>query len=176
MNIPIALALVALLALAVWLDLWQQRIPNVIVAAVALLWLPYALCSYPDRVLGSLATGAVVLAIGMITWRLGWLGGDVKLVAALTLWAGAKDTPLLLAIVALSGGVLALLWRSRLRHAAAWLSAAAGAWFGTMPTVSRPAGSAGVCGAPATGDTASLPYGVAVAAGGCWLVHRLLTA
>ena len=93
MSLLLGSVLLILLGLAAWLDLDQRRIPNWIVAAIALLWLPYALHSFPAPMPGSLATAAAVLALGMVVWRLGWLGGgDVKLIAALTLWAGAKDT------------------------------------------------------------------------------------
>jgi prepilin peptidase CpaA len=171
MSLLLGLVLLILLGSAAWLDIEQRRIPNAIVAAVALLWLPHALHSDPSIIPASLATAAAVSALGMIVWRFRWLGGgDVKLIAALTLWAGAKDTPLLLATIALSGGVLALLWRSRLQFAATWLSAALGTRFGTMLPAPRAAGAAGA-------DSAfSLPYGVAVVAGGCWLVHRMFMA
>jgi prepilin peptidase CpaA len=177
MSLLLGLVLLVLLGLAAWLDVDQRRIPNSIVAAIALLWSPYALHSFPARMPGSLATAAAVLALGMVVWRLRWMGGgDVKLIAALTLWAGAKDTPLLLATIALSGGVLALLWRSRLQHVAAWLSVALGARLGAMLPAQRAAAPADP-GGPAQADSAvSLPYGVAIAAGGCWLVHRTFIA
>ncbi|HEX6010902.1 MAG TPA: A24 family peptidase [Geminicoccaceae bacterium] len=175
MSLLLGLVLLILLGLAAWLDIDQRRIPNRIVAAIALLWLPYALHSFPARMPGSLATAAAVLALGMVVWRLRWIGGgDVKLIAALALWAGAKDTPLLLATIALSGGALALLWPSRLRHVAAWLSAALGARLGAMFPAPRAWTSTERGGtAQARSPAVSLPYGVAIAAGGCWLVHRI---
>ena len=177
MSFVFAPALLILLGFAAWLDLDQRRIPNAIVAAIGLLWPPYALYDDPSAMPTSLATAAAVLALGMIVWRLRWLGGgDVKLIAVLVLWAGAKDTPLLLATIALSGGVLALLWRSRLQFAAAWLSAAVGARFAATSPDPRAAGASGHGGAAGAGSAASLPYGVAVAAGGCWLVHRMFMA
>ena len=177
MNLLLGLVLLILLGLAAWLDLDRRRIPNTIIATIALLWLPYALHNFPARMPGSLATAATVLAVGMIIWRLRWLGGgDVKLIAALTLWAGAKDAPLLLATIALSGGILALLWQSRLQHVAAWLSAALGTRFGTMSPALQAAGSADPGGAAQASSAVSLPYGVAIAAGGCWLVHRTFIA
>jgi prepilin peptidase CpaA len=174
MDSLLSVLLLVLLGLAAWLDVDQRRIPNAIVAAVALLWLPHALHNDPSAMPASLVTTAAVLALGMIVWRFRWLGGgDVKLIAALTLWAGAKDTPLLLAVIALSGGILALLWRSRLQLAAAWLSVVLGSRFGTMFRTPRAAGAAGHGGAADPCPAVSLPYGVAVAAGGCWLVHRM---
>jgi prepilin peptidase CpaA len=178
MTLLLGLLLLILLGFAALLDIDQRRIPNVIVGAVALLWLPYAMFTYPARMPGSLATAAAVLALGMVVWRLRWLGGgDVKLIAALTLWAGANDTLQLLAIIALSGGVLALLWRSRLPLVATWLSAVLDARLGTafLATL-QAAGLAGPGGAAQAGSAVSVPYGVAVAAGGCWLVHRMVMA
>ena len=66
MSLLIAAILLVLLGLAAWLDIDRRRIPNAIVAAMALLWLPYALHNHPARVPASLAAAAAVLALGMV--------------------------------------------------------------------------------------------------------------
>ena len=62
-----------------------------------------------------------MLVAGMAVWRCGWLGGgDVKLIAALSLWAGADQLPVLLLAIGVSGGALAvaILLARRLGHSA----------------------------------------------------------
>ena len=57
----------------------------------------------------ALAASAAVLLVGALCWRFGWLGGgDVKLLAAATLWAGPGGTLPLLALMGLLGGLLGL--------------------------------------------------------------------
>jgi prepilin peptidase CpaA len=70
-------------------------------------------------------------------------GGDVKLLAAATLWAGAGMTPALIALTALLGGALALL-----QLASIGLRAMLG------PPAAVPGGPA---------RAAPVPYGVAIA-------------
>jgi len=172
--------LLILLGLAGSLDFLWRRIPNILVAAVALLWLPHAANLDPALAVTSSGTALTVLAVVVGVWRLGWLGGgDVKLIAALSLWAGPGEVLVLLLAIALSGGALAMISLIAQHPAAAGLltvvqAHAAGAlplglWRATSLTTA-PSHAA------STRRSSSVPYGVAVAAGGCWLVHRLLTA
>ena len=94
MNLAFALGLVALLGIAALSDLRHRRIPNEIPASVALLWLIALALGVAGSPLLGLATGLGLLAAGILVWRLGWLGGgDVKLIAALGLWAGPGHCP-----------------------------------------------------------------------------------
>ena len=111
-----------------------------------------------------------MLLAGIVVWRCGWLGGgDVKLIAALSLWAGPGHLASFLLAVALSGGVLALamVLAGRLARSptATLLQVHAGRWFPVAAPALAPVARQGA---------ASLPYGVAVALGGCWLAHLLL--
>lgn len=149
------IALAALLVGAAWTDLRARRIPNGIVASIGLLWLPFAL-TLPLPTAGlALGLAMAVLLVGMGAWSAGWFGaGDAKLLAALSLWAGPAHLLPLLLTVAVSGGVLAMamLLARRLREV---IPAALGTvWVGTDRI-------------PAS---ISLPYGLAIAAGGLWLV------
>ena len=116
MNIMFFSLMMILLMLAGWFDISQRRIPNVLVAAIVVLWLPHVAAQDLWIIIASLVTAFVLLGCGIVVWRLGWLGGgDVKLITALSLWVGPFHTPALLLATALSGGVLALLYGA-MRH------------------------------------------------------------
>ena len=166
-----ASALLALLAFAAWWDLRVHRIPNALPLAVVALWLGASALGASGPPLAGFATGATLLAAGIAVWRFGWLGGgDVKLIAALGLWAGPANVDALLLGTALAGGGLALAAYAcaKLLESPAFLYAYAVAGR-LLPPI---AGMPGLTAWRAHG----LPYGVAVAAGGGWLVHRLLAA
>ncbi|MFZ1425646.1 MAG: A24 family peptidase [Geminicoccaceae bacterium] len=178
MNELPLLALTIILAAASWLDIISRRIPNSLVIAVAILWISTIFNAGPMHIIGSILTAASVLGIGMLVWRLGWLGGgDVKLIAALSLWAGPTLTPGLLLAIGASGGVLATIFlaarRPPFRPILAYLHVAidrwlpASAWSAAATVPGRP---------PTSSSNQTIPYGVAAAAGGCWLVHQLLVA
>jgi prepilin peptidase CpaA len=172
MIVPTALGLVALLGLAAWLDLRRRQIPNQVVAAVALLWLFAWATGGTGPPWSAMGAAGIVLMLGIGAWRCGWLGGgDVKLIAALSLWAGPEHTPSLLFAIALSGGVLALgiLLASRLAYSPA--VAQLQAQVGRLLPAAAPA-----LAVLSPRGAVSLPYAVAVAVGGCWLVRRLFLA
>ena len=153
MSFLVPTLLLALLAGAAWTDLRRREVPNWIVAALAALWLAQASFLPGATVATALAVASALLAGGIVCWHLGWIGaGDAKLLAALGLWSTGHLMELLLT-TALAGGVLAVgqLLRARLWHRAVPPSA--------------------------PGPTGSLPYAVAIAIAGFWLVlGRDLTA
>jgi prepilin peptidase CpaA len=64
-----------------------------------------------------LIVGMAVLAVGILLFARGWVGGgDVKLLASASVWAGPALVFDLLVIMALSGGVLAVLVMLRGRN------------------------------------------------------------
>ena len=140
----------ALLLMAAWHDVAAYRIPNRISAAVAMLY-PAHVLAHPAAVdwLAALMVAAIVLAVGFGLFAIRVFGaGDVKLLAAASLWAGPADVLVLLFVTALVGGVLALVVLSPLRMTLADAYVRLG-------------------GAPANMfTTQTLPYGVAIAAGG----------
>ncbi|WGF89205.1 A24 family peptidase [Marinivivus vitaminiproducens] len=158
---PIVLTVLALLlAGAAACDLRRFRIPNALSLAVAglfLLGLPVVGPS-PFMLGASILTGLVVFAAGAGLFACGALGGgDVKLLSALSLWAGPAGILPLLTMTALAGGGLAL----------AWLLAGAV----TSRSASTPHGEA-----PVPVLRRPVPYAVAIAAGGADLILRRLAA
>jgi prepilin peptidase CpaA len=134
-------------------DVRARRIPN---AASLLLIAAYAAFvvahGVPMPWWSGLAAGGLLLALGLPAFALGWFGGgDVKLAAALGLWAGLEGLGAFLAVTAGAGGVLALVV----------LGSAA------LRTL-RPAAD----GRAASRPEATLPYGVAIAAGGFWTLSH----
>ena len=109
--VPLA-GFAALMIAAAIVDVRQRIIPNAIVAAVCLLWpLELAITRATPLVtaLESAAGAGIVLAAGALLFARGLLGGgDVKLLAAASLWSGAAALPALLMLTAVFGGVLAL--------------------------------------------------------------------
>ncbi len=105
--------LAALVACSVWTDMSSLRIPNTVCAGVVLLWVVYAathLAAGNDPlILQSVLWAFVVLAGGFLIFCLNWMGaGDVKLIAALSLWAGPVLLPTFLFVTAITGGVISL--------------------------------------------------------------------
>jgi prepilin peptidase CpaA len=154
---PLALASGALTWAAVS-DIRRYLIPNAAPIAIAAGYAAAALSRPPAFAIGGCLTGAAVFAVGAAVFRRGGLGGgDVKLLAAIALWAGPtllKDLALGAALGALA---LAGLLLSPLRR-----------W---MP---RPPAEAV---ALAGGDGAlrqPMPFGAAIAAGGLYTLSLYL--
>lgn len=139
-----------LMLCAVWTDVRQFTIPNWIPGVMIALWLaaaPFLDLSWGQAGL-ALASGVGVLALGLVLWAPGWVGGgDVKLLAAGALWFGWPDIMTFLLMTVVAGGVLSVVL-VLLRSAARMVPSAS------------PVLSVGVL---APGKPA--PYAVAIAAG-----------
>jgi Flp pilus assembly protein protease CpaA len=179
--LPLA-GFVTLLALAALIDVRERRIPNWLTGGVAALYPIYVLVS-------PIATAwAVALAVTFAVFLFGLVlfarqvigGGDVKLIAAITLWAGIDHLALFALVTSLVGGGLALvgLWYQRWHgvigaHMAAlgWNLAPAGR---TRHADSAPSeGGHGIASGSLDRPPLTLPYGVAIAAGGLAVVVQL---
>lgn len=136
---------IGLFAAAAASDLARRRIPNPLVMALAALGLArlglaVAAGAGPGVLGADLGVGLLVLALGAVFFRFGLLGGgDVKLLAAGALWIGTAQVAPFLMTTVLAGGLLALIFL-------AWATLA-------RASTGRKSGP-------------SLPYGVAIAAGG----------
>ncbi len=146
----IGLALAALLAHAAVSDLRGFRIPNRVPVLIFVLFaVVSAFVLEPREILLHMAAGVALFAAGAALFAGGiWGGGDAKLLAAIGTWTGFAAMPRFLVVMALAGGVLALLVLA-VRAVAPRAAAAADA-----PWHLRVARSG------------HLPYGVALAVGG----------
>lgn len=180
--LPLA-GLLALLALAALIDLRERRIPNWLTGGVAALYPLYVLVSpIPVAWPGALAVASAVFLFGLVLFARQIIGGgDVKLIAAITLWAGLDQLALFALVTSLVGGGLALgsLWYERWHgvidaHLAAlgWNFAPAGRAHHTESASSE--GSDGIASASIDRPPLTLPYGVAIAAGGLAVVVQLI--
>jgi prepilin peptidase CpaA len=159
-----------MLGLAALKDLRERRIPNRLTGGLAALYPVYVLVSpIPVAWPAALGLALVVFVIGLGLFARELMGGgDVKLIAALTLWAGPEQFVSFMLVTALAGGALSLftLWYRR------WgvLIEAHLAALGLVPAGSRTPALPDAPSEKSAALSASLPYGVAIAAGGIAII------
>jgi len=152
--IALAVFAAALLA-AAFTDARQYLIPNRYPAAIALAYVLFATGHPLLQALWGLAAGFLMLVIGAVLLATRIMGGgDVKLLAATTLWAGPWLAPSFLTIVAFAGAAIALTWLTPLRR----LMPAAPA---DLAAPEAPTGRARFA--------QPVPYGIAISTGGLYL-------
>jgi prepilin peptidase CpaA len=165
-----------MLGLAAFKDIRERRIPNPLTAGLALLYPVYVLVSpIPVAWLTALglATGVFVIGLALFARKLIG-GGDVKLIAAASLWAGLEHFVWFMLVTSLAGGALSLisLWYRRwggvigARLAALGLATPGGPG-AVLSELPRPVPAA-------SPHPATLPYGVAIAVGGIAVVIQSL--
>ena len=147
LNVALLCGFEFLLVAAAICDARSYRIPNLIPATLLGVFVVFAVVGGAQATpVSSLAALAVGFVFGAGLWLLrAWGGGDAKLLAAMAPWVGLAGLPRLLFVMALAGGILALviLLKARLSSSAA---------------------------APPR----HLPYGIAIAAAGTdWFILRL---
>jgi len=145
------IAACVVLASLACLDLHTRRLPNTVVAAFAALYFVHAGLTDPAPL--SLAThglaAGIAFGVAALLFRLGWLaGGDVKLASAVFLWAGPESWTVFV-IVSLCGSLIAFAALAVAQLARIAVIARITRWLRWLD--------------PARG----VPYGVALAAGGC---------
>ncbi|MDZ7712503.1 MAG: prepilin peptidase [Rhodovibrio sp.] len=146
-----------------WTDLARRRIPNAAVLVLAALYpAAHAAGALPGAWWAGVLVGGLLFALGLVGFALGTLGGgDVKLAAALGLWAGSSDLAGFALVTALAGAGLSLA-----------ILATRNVPFGNLLSSPLQAG-------PQTDGHVpreSVPYGVALAAGGLWIAYGLIAA
>jgi prepilin peptidase CpaA len=161
LQIILLIALCVLAVMAMIADLRSYRIPNRISLAVAAGYPIFVLAGGADWRNGLMA-GALVFAVGVFFFARGWMGGgDVKLLAALSLWAGTDLLLPMLLIVTIAGGVMS---------AAEWFRAG-----GAIRFLSRFLPQFGIGSLRAVREQAVVPYAAAIFAGAVYVaVSRLI--
>ena len=127
-------------------DIRHRSIPNSLpVAVVAVAAVKWLLIGQFTPALWALAAAAAAFAVTAMLFAQGWIGGgDVKLLSATIFFLGAPAAPRFLLLMALIGGVIAvliMLAATRVRR--------------------RPAVETGA--PPAVSEAPTIPYGVAIA-------------
>jgi prepilin peptidase CpaA len=144
MALVLAVAAMALFGVAAVTDAFSRRIPNpvsIALAALGLVRIGSGLVAGETALTAALDLAAAlgVFTLAALAFRFRLLGGgDVKLLAAGTLWLGAAALGPYLLVTVLAGGMMAV---------------AFAAWHLVRPVSAR-------------GRAPSLPYAVAIAAGG----------
>jgi prepilin peptidase CpaA len=141
-----------LMLAAAFEDLRRLIIPNALIVALCVIW-PLHLAAAPSLygALGALGCALAVFLAGAVCFSHGWLGGgDVKLLAVATLWAGPEATPALLLLTGILGGVLALIL---MMPPGAYIATLARAKLG--PSDNSASGGHGLA--------TPIPYGIAIA-------------
>lgn len=140
-------------------DALTYRIPNLLPVLVAGGFAGVAWFEPPAFLTGGLLTGLGVFALGALLFARRLMGGgDVKLLAATALWCGPERLTPFALILSVTAVTLALVMMSPLGRLL------------PAPPQRLAAGPAGF--APATRQP--MPFGVAVAAGGLWLLSQYL--
>jgi Flp pilus assembly protein protease CpaA len=171
--------LLTLLVLAALTDLRERRIPNWLTASTAALYPVYLVLSpVPTGWLGALGLALLIGVIGLALFARQLIGGgDVKLIAAISLWAGLEHFAVFALVTTLTGGAMALatLWLQRwnplIQAHLAGFGVAAGGRHESATRADPP--SAGEPGS-ARPVPATLPYGIAIAVGGVAVVIELM--
>lgn len=144
-------------------DARTLRIPNILSASIAALFAAHAAMDLTlAATLNGVGLAAATLAAGFIAFANGKLGGgDVKLLSVCMAWAGTRYAAELLIVTGLAGGLLAVAMLSPFTAQAT--SAMQRHW----PKPAAPA---------ATGSSAPMPYGIAIAAGALVVAVRIMSA
>lgn len=156
-----ALAVLALVTSGVALawsavsDIRTYQIPNTASALIVLSYLVFALCVPAAPRLGALLVGLAVFALALFLFVRGAMGGgDVKLLAAVSLWCGPHFLAAFAIVTGLVGAVLAGVLLSPLRR--------------IMPRAPHDL----TAGAAAAALRQPMPYGFAIAAGGLFVLSQ----
>lgn len=156
-----AASYVFLLAFAAVSDYRKLLIPNWISIALIGLFFIFATFIRPELpILSHVGVGLAVLTVGLVLFALRWMsGGDVKLLAAVALWAGPDQILNVIFVVTLLGALLALavlqvklLYQSRMAVAIPQI------FLKPIPKWAK----LGLC-----------PYALAISAGGIFLLPQL---
>jgi prepilin peptidase CpaA len=139
-------------------DIRSFQIPNTASAVIVISYVVFAFCVPSAPRLGSLAIGLAVFALGLVLFARGSMGGgDVKLLAATSVWTGPHLLAAFAIVTGLVGALLAGFLLSPLRR--------------VMPPAPRELADAAGVGALRR----PMPFGFAIAAGGLFVLSQQST-
>ena len=156
------ISVVSFMALLIWAayqDTFHYVIPNRVSVAIVALFPAYALTApVPVDMLGAAGVGAAMFGVGFVlyTFRITG-GGDAKLLAAVSVWAGAEQLFLFLIVTAMAGGVVSAGYVAR-----------------TLLQMRSPAHASGGTVSFAALLKVQVPYALAISAGGLFVAGRML--
>ncbi len=159
-NLIHTATLAGFVALVIWAAASDVRafvIPNRVCVAIAALWPPFAMTSTAHVAwVGSPMVAAITLAVGLALFSAKLMGGgDVKLMAAIALWAGPHSMLAFVLITSVIGGILSLFMLVASRF---------------QPAATPPDGIA-----RRSYFRVHVPYGAAIAVGGMFVAVQLAT-
>lgn len=150
--------IVTALLIAAWNDHKSRTIPDLASLAIFAAAFLFILTLPSHSLLSAFATGAVFFGFGFLAFQAGWLGGgDIKLMTALSFLAGPDLVVPFLAETAIAGGILTLVMLGGVLLTGAILAR-------------RKVATAGV---ESSVQPITIPYGIAIAVGGFFLLARL---
>lgn len=146
---PEILAVILLSVYAATTDVRRLEIDNWVSAAIIALFVLFAAtAAAPIPVVSHIVAMALTLIMGLVAHRAGVMGGgDIKLLTALSLWAGIHGLPALLLGTSIAGAIVAI----------------ATLWLHKNQTVCTGTGLAWI--EAARTDTPHVAYGIAIAIG-----------
>lgn len=169
MTLALLLAFGGLLFYAAISDIRALRIPNWLSLSVAGLFCLYLVSLYLEgpgpgnlRLYGSFICAAILFLIGMVLFAARQMGGgDVKLISAVALWAGPALVAQFIFVMSLCGGLMAFFFwlRSRRERNSSECFEKTDSEKATQYLRSH--------------YTAEIPYGVAIALGGFFVLWQL---
>jgi prepilin peptidase CpaA len=159
MESAVLIAAIGLFAVIAYSDARSRRISNTLSLAIAILGLMRIVLAHDTAATRTLAAAAIIFAATfLLFWRGVMGGGDAKLIAATVLLVGWNELFRFLLLMSVCGGVLAL--ATLAQH-----------WFRSRPWsfshLARKSLEASAAANRVAGLTnMTVPYGVAIAAGG----------
>jgi prepilin peptidase CpaA len=156
---PALMIMVVGVLLAAAADVRTRRIPNALTGTLAALAIAASVAGGLSGIFSTLLVMLAAFGLGTFAFHLGWFGGgDVKLLAACCGFAGFPGSVELLLLTLIAGGMVAIVSAARQRRLRSVLL---GAYRITTGIAAE------------KGQTATVPYAVAIAAGAC--VYALST-
>ncbi len=161
MSVPFSLAIFVLLAIAAWRDIATRTIPDAISMLVAITGMVARTLQGPQALAASTGIATLIFVLLLFAYARGLVGGgDVKIIAALALGLSPLDSYRLVIATAIAGGLLAMVYLLLSRWAPDYARARRTSLLGRIINAES----------WRIRRRVPLPYGVAIAAGGAFVL------